>query len=218
MCGWWIRRAAIGFQLAIYALGLIALWASPAGAAVQTVALRGDHAFSTDEDATFSSFSLPSLNNRSQVAFAAQLSGKAVTTGSDTGYWIATDGLPETVLREGEPTPGMPAGTLFGNVGSLFTGQVPLNDAGEIAVGMSATQISGLWVGDHQSLALLAAQHGVAPGAESDATFGGLAGVRATLNRRGDVAFNANLVGAPYTTINSENYNDGLWILNRSGS
>ena len=111
----------------------------------------------------------------------------------------------------------MPAGTVFGNVSSLFTGQVPLNDAGEIAVGISVTQSSGLWIGDDQSLTLLAAQGSAAPGAEGGAAFGGLAGARATLNRRGDVAFNASLSGAPYTTINSVNYHDGLWILNRSG-
>ena len=97
----------------------------------------------------------------------------------------------------------MPAGTVFGNVSSLFTGQVPLNDAGEIAVGISVTQSSGLWIGDGQSLTLLAAQGSAAPGAEEGAAFGGLAGARATLNRRGDVAFNASLSAAPYTTINS---------------
>ena len=37
------------------------------------------------------------------------------------------------------------------------------------------------------------------------------------MNGRGDVGFHANLTSGPYTTINSTNYTDGLWILNRSG-
>ena len=216
MCGWWIRRTAAGFGPAFFALALIAAWNTAAGAAVQSIALRGDLAIAPGEDASFASFGLPSLNNRGQVAFAATLAGSAVTTGSDTGYWIVSNGSLGTILREGGPAAGMAAGTVFGNV-SQFNAQVPLNDAGEIAVGVSATQTSGLWIGNDQSLTLLAAEGSVAPQAENGATFGGLAGVRATLNRRGDVAFNANLNGAPYSTIGNNNYRDGLWILNRSG-
>ena len=111
----------------------------------------------------------------------------------------------------------MPAGTVFGNVSSLFTGYVPLNDAGEIAVGISVTQSSGLWIGDASIADLVGRARQCGAGSGRGAAFGGLAGARATLNRRGDVAFNASLSGAPYTTINSVNYHDGLWILNRSG-
>lgn len=216
MCGWWIRRTAAGFGPAFFALALIAAWAPLAGAAVQTIALRGDHAIALGEDATFSSFALPSLNNRGQVAFSATLAGSAVTTGNDTGYWMASNGSIATVLREGGTATGMAAGTVFGNV-SQFNAQVPLNDMGEIAVGVSATQTSGLWIGNDQSLTLLAAQGSLAPQAENGATFATLAGVRTTLNRRGDVAFNANLSGAPYSTMGNDNYRDGLWIHNRSG-
>ena len=151
MCGWWIRRTAAGIGPAFFALALIAVWAPPADAAVQTIALRGDHAIAPGEDATFASFGLPSLNNRGQVAFAATLAGSAVTTGSDTGYWIVSNGSLGTILREGGPAPGMAAGAVFGNV-SQFTAQVPLNDAGEIAVGVAASQTSGLWIGNDQSL------------------------------------------------------------------
>jgi hypothetical protein len=216
MCGWRVQYAA-GCIARLFALALVAAWTPLDAAAVQTIALRGENPFGSGDDATFSTFSLPSLNNRGQVAFAAQLQGSAVSTGNDTGYWIASDGSFGTVVREGAPAPGMPAGTVFGNVSSLFIGQAPLNDAGEIAVGMSATQTSGLWIGDQQSLTLLAAQGTAAPNAENNATFGGLGGARATLNRRGDVAFSANLSGAPYTTIGNDNYHDGLWILNRGG-
>src|SRR6478752_6766106 len=216
MCGWWIRRTAAGFGPAFFALALFAAWSAPAGAAVQTIALRGDHAIAPGEDATFAGFGLPSLNNRGQVAFAATLAGSAVTTGSDSGYWMVSNGSLGTILREGGQAPGMATGTVFGNV-SQFTAQVPLNDAGEIAVGVSATQTSGLWIGNDHSLTLLAAQGAAAPQAENGATFGTLAGARATLNRRGDVAFNADLSGAPYSTIGNNNYRDGLWVLNRSG-
>ena len=119
-------------------------------------------------------------------------------------------------MREGGTAPGMAAGTVFGNV-SQTNAQVPLNDVGEIAVNASATQTSGLWIGNDQSLTLLAAQGSLAPQAENGATFATLAGVRSTLNRRGDVAFNANLTGVPYTTMGNDNYRDGMWVLNRSG-
>jgi hypothetical protein len=111
----------------------------------------------------------------------------------------------------------MAAGMVFGNISSLSTAPVSLNDAGDIAVGMFATQSSGVWIGNDQSLTLLAAQGSAAPGAENTAPFGTLGDARVTLNPKGDVAFYANLNAAPYTTINSTNYSDGLWILNRSG-
>lgn len=212
MCLGWLRKT--NGMLSIAALA--AVLACPAGAAVQTIALRG--VSPAGDGATFHDFSLPSLNNRGQVAFGARLVGSEITLDNDTGYWIE-DGEFRPVLREGAPAPGMPAGSMLAGVFSLFTGQVPLNDVGDIAVGMSATQMgSGLWVGNHESLALLAAQGNAAPGAENNAGFSSLAGVRATLNRNGDVAFSANLNSAPYTTINSTNYHDGTWILNRNGS
>jgi hypothetical protein len=195
---------------------LIVVSARPA-AGVQTIALRGTSP-SSGEAASFQSFSLPSLNNRGRVAFAAQLAGDGVTTDNDTGYWIAGAGAFHSVVREGAPAPGLPAGSVFGNVPSLFTVQVPLNDVGDIAVGTSSTQTSGLWLGNHESLSLLASQGSAAPGAENNAGFGALAGIRATLNGRGDVGFYANLDSAPYTTINSTSYTDGLWILNRNGT
>jgi hypothetical protein len=94
---------------------------------------------------------------------------------------------------------------------------VSLNNAGDIAVGNYVTQSSGLWVGNHDSLTLLAAQGSAAPGAQNGAGFGMLGDVRAALNSHGDVAFYADLNAAPYTTINTYNYTDGLWVLNRSG-
>ena len=213
-----IQHASFRFAQPVFTVLLIGVFSPFATANVQSIVLQGDSATTQGEDATFLSFTAPSLNNHGQVAFAAQLSGTDVATGSDTGYWIATNGSLHSVIREGMPAPGMPEGTVFGNVSSLFTGQVPLNDAGEIVVGISVTQSSGLWVGNHQSLTLLAAQNSAAPGAENNANFAGLAGTRASLNRRGDVAFNASLTTAPYTTINSSNSHDGLWILNRSGT
>jgi len=183
---------------------------------VQTIALRGVNPSGT-EAAAFQSFSLPSLNNRGQVAFAAQVAGNAVTTANDTGYWIADGGAFHPVVREGASAPGLSAGGVFGAITSLSTAQVPLNDAGDIAVGMFATPSSGIWIGNEQSLTLLAAQGNAAPGAANSAPFDGLGSTRLTLNRSGDVAFYANLSAAPYTTINSLNYSDGLWILNRSG-
>ena len=156
----WVR-ALRGVVFRCFLCALVVVGARPA-AAVQTIALRGASP-SGGEAATFQSFSLPSLNNRGQVAFAAQLAGDAVTTGNDTGYWIAKSGAFHPVVREGAAAPGLPAGSVFGNVATLFTAQVPLNDAGDIAVGMSSTQTSGLWVGNHESLTLLASQGAAAP-------------------------------------------------------
>ena len=217
MCCWRIQRAA-GCIARLFALALVVAWTPLDAAAVQTIALRGQNPFGPGDAATFHDFSLPSLNNRGQVAFGAQLVGSGITLNNDTGYWIAEHGEFHPVAREGAPAPGMPTGSVLAGVFSLFSG-VPLNDAGDIAVGVSATQTgSGLWVGNHESLTLLAAQGSAAPGAENNAGFSSLAGVRATLNRNGDVAFSANLNAAPYTTINSANYHDGTWILNRSGA
>jgi hypothetical protein len=216
-----IHRAALGRARLIAFVVLVTAFSSNVVGAVRTIVLVGDDAVGTGDDANFGSFSLPSLNNRGQVAFAAQLAGADVSTASDTGYWIAGHGSLHSVIREGSAAPGMPVGSVFGNAPSIFTGQVPLNDAGDIAIGHAvtlpgSTPSSGLWVGNHQSLSLLAAQGSSAPGAQNDAAFLGLSNVRASLNRRGDVAFNASLSAAPYTTINSNNYSDGLWILNRN--
>ena len=113
----------------------------------------------------------------------------------------------------------MPTGSVLGRRVLAVSRAVPLNDAGDIAVGVSATQTgSGLWVGNHESLDVARRARDAAQGAENNAGFSFASGRAGDLNRNGDVAFSADLNAAPYATINSANYHDGTWILNRSGA
>jgi hypothetical protein len=213
--------AACGVRALLGAV--ISAWAVLSPAAVHTMALHGDHPLGNELDAVFGGFSPPSLNNRGQVAFAANLTGSSVTASNNSAIWIAGGGGSiEAVTREGSAAPGMPAGTLFADFSPTFITTMPLNDAGEIAVGRAVTlpdtsTSSGLWIGNQHSLALLAAQGAAAPLASGGATFRELSTSRVSVNNRGDVAFGARLMGEPYDSINLFSTNDGVWIVNRDG-
>ncbi len=187
------------------------IWSDASGS-LGPVAREGDQAPGTPAGVRFgnsiAAFEMPPLNNAGHTAFSAFLTGTGVNQTNSQGVWVQrSDGL-TLVAREGEQSPGTPAGVTFGvnGVSPPFL-SLALNDAGQIAfmarltgVGVGETNNIGIWATDQAGVLQLIVRLGdsleVAPGdlrTISDVSFRGTeyrnVGRRTSLNNRGQLAF-----------------------------
>jgi hypothetical protein len=199
-----IRRIAAAVVLA-------SVLVQPASATIQTIALRGQSPYSDSSDVAFGGFSLPSINNRGQVAFSATLTGEGLTTFNDNGIWIAAQGSFDQVAREGEPVPGANDDSYFFSISSLIGTSIPFSDTGEVVFRSylgdadGGNNIGTVWAGRGGALRLIVSTGMQAPGSAEGETFY-TENARASINRSGKVALASNF-DAFRTSIS-----DGLWI------
>ncbi|HWL94449.1 MAG TPA: thrombospondin type 3 repeat-containing protein [Phycisphaerae bacterium] len=111
---------------------------------------------------TFSDVSDPVINNLGFVAFAADLD-----TADDQSIWSQAGGTLHLVARTGEQAPGAPAGALF----DTFNGPA-FNEAGQTAFFVTTSNGGyGVWMEVSGSVAPVALQGDVAPGAGANVFF-----------------------------------------------
>jgi hypothetical protein len=118
------------------------LYAGPI-AALQLLARAGNAAPGTSSGVSYSTFSIPILNDTGQVAFSSRLTGVGVTTANDRAIFAGPFASPQLMLREGDPAPGTAAGVNFSEeIGNPFPTWYPppimtFNDAGQVALQMN---------------------------------------------------------------------------------
>jgi fibronectin-binding autotransporter adhesin len=139
-----------------------------------------------------SSFSLPGLNSSGQVAFSTSVSGSPAD-GARGGIFVGDGNSTVAVARQNQSAPD---GGLFN---SLSLGVAPLNNKGQVVFSASLSDSpadgasSGIFRGDGTTNVAVARVNQSAPGGGS---FSGLPS-NGFLNDSGQVAFGANLGGAP---------------------
>jgi hypothetical protein len=149
-----------------------------------------------------------SINNRSEVAFAADL-----TTGGE-GVFLARKGQISEIMRSGQPAPG------GGTFGALVWGHTDLNGKGDVAFAFALDPFtfplgmnSGIYRFTHATGTLSAVMvPGVTP-APGGGTFQG-AFLHASINNRGDIAF-AGIV--PTTAGISGDLGIGVFLADKKG-
>ncbi len=191
----------------------IAALSRDADASLNILALSGQSPYGND--ATFASFSPPSLNNFGEAAFSASLAGTGVTTANDGSIWIAGQGAFNEVAREGNAAPGPGPDNVFVITPSVSNSALPLSDTSEVAFNATlgdgvAANIGSIWAGNHESLRLVAYTGMQAPGAAEGQTFYA-SNARFSLSRSGRVAIASNLM--QFQSV----VDDGLWVETSNG-
>ncbi len=180
-----------------------------AGISYRTIALSGQPAPGTDPGEVFDKFGFPLIDAQGRIAIFASVAGDDVSGTNDFAIWSQTPGALTLVAREGSPAPGMGTGVVFENLAG--SGSPVFSTSGHIA--FQATLTGGdvtedndlsLWSDRSGSLALIAHEGDVAPGA--DATFSGFG--FPLINASGEVAFIAGLRGP---TVDSDT-NSSTWV------
>jgi hypothetical protein len=194
-----------GASARLGAAGGNGLWVGPPGA-VQPIALPGGPAPGTPAGVTFLSTApqpLVLVNGPGRAVFSGTLAGSGVTTSNDSGIWAGGAGAVQLVAREGSQAAALPAGVLYGLIS-----QSGFNDAGQVSLsgsvtgsGVTSANDSAIWTGQPGALQLLARKGDPAPGGPAGSTLN-LSFTAAPLNRAGQAAFRAGLVGGGVTTAN----------------
>jgi hypothetical protein len=155
------------------------------------------------------------LDSTGQTVFAGTLVGNGVDETNLSGLWFgeSLDSL-RVVARRGDPAPGAPPGAVFSPSQLWFPFAFPLLSAGRVAFSSNTTPTdggsvlgAGIWLGDGESLELVARTGDPAPGMPSGIQFSRSMGVSA-LNSNGQVSIGASLQGDPSNPIN----NFGIWV------
>lgn len=165
-------------------------------------------------------------NPAGQATFFARVVGNGISDANDHGIWLDSSGTFELIAREGDQAPGTSSGVSFGGL-SIVSGEslgsssldFPLiNSAGQVLFrakltgnGTSAINDSGYWLGNADSVELVARKGEQAPGTLSGVRFSGLSPPK--LTSMGKIGFRARVVGNGVDSSNDE----GIWS-NRSGS
>lgn len=184
----------------------------------RTVAITGQAAPGTQDGVTFVDFGgygaePPAINNDGQTAFLAIVAGPGVDSSNQNGLWSEGTGALALVARDGSHAPGTPADVSF----SLL-GQPVINNDGQTAFdgSLSGTSVDpninghGIWIGDANTLTLVAREGSQAPGAADGVNFDRFQpydGARPVLNDSGKTAFLASVTGAAVTSSNEF----GIW-------
>jgi hypothetical protein len=189
------------------------IWLDRSGS-LALVVREGDHPPGMPSGVTFGAFgensSVLALNNASQIAFRAPLTGTGVVPFvNDAGIWSEGSGSLALVARTGDPAPGLPSGVNFDTI--LHPA---LNNQGQIAfqgylVGTGVDPLvnsRGIWFGKSGSLAMVARAGDHAPGAADGVNFSRF--YLNVLNDAGQIAFGADLTDNRY----------GIWATDRSGA
>jgi hypothetical protein len=187
------------------------IWAQQGG--ITSLLIReGDQAPGTPPESVFSLTltDVPVINGSGKVAFAANLSGAAVTTSNDRGIWANSYGPLSLVARKGMQAPGFEPGRIFG-----YLSEPVMNSNGDVAF-ISALQgpappaipDTGIWSNRTGDLALVARNDSQAPGADAGLKFSHMTGV--VLNSQASVAFTAALKG-PNDELTYLGAPHGIW-------
>lgn len=188
------------------------IWSEGSGS-LALMARTGSPAPGTPSGVNFISFTNSTeLNNSGKIAFAANLVGTGVVSGTNSqGIWSDASGSLSLVVRAGDHAPGTPIGVSFGTQFNFW--DPVLNDAGQIAfiarvtgAGVDSTNSDGIWSGSSGSFGLVARAGDHAPGAALGTNFSFFLNSH-VLNSAGQVALLADLT----------NGKEGLWATDRSG-
>lgn len=153
------------------------------------------------------------LQGGDQIAFLAGVTGTGVDSSNRSGFWSGTSATYSPLVRKGDPAPGLPVGTVLGEVETVF-----LNTAGKTIFfapleGPSVDDENGdsIWTTSGGALALVARQGEHAAGTPSGVTYNFLG--HPTINSVGQIAFAGTLLGGP--PVSGEDR--GIWS-NSTGS
>lgn len=178
---------------------------------------KGGQAPGTPAGAKFNSFQGININDSGKIIFVSFLlaGSGGVTTSNDKGIWSDTSGAMTLIAREGQQAPGLRTGAKFSDV---FLGDPLINSAGKILFrsylmtgtgGVTSGNYYTIWSNAYGSLALVARQGDVAPGANDGAMFRFFDDY--AFNGLGQVAFASSLSGG----VTANNY--GVWMTNPQG-
>ena len=126
----------------------VALWSWHDGN-FRLVIRKGDPAPDTEPGTVIKAFSqAPMIGRNGDITFLGSVEGPSITDFNDTGIWTERNGVLKSILKEGDPAPGMPAGTVFVRIDTStpFT----TNNHGQLAAVLTSTNGIGLWVTDRQ--------------------------------------------------------------------
>ena len=172
----------------ILTLGFVVPWVA-AEVEFDTVARSGDAVPDAGDDSTFDvgTFRSRLINNRGDILFLADLSGREVDESNDSGLFLATESGVALLVREGNSAPGFDDGAVFKDLTSSTAtrGGLALNDRGRFTFvaeitggGLQYPSNLGIWTGTSADDLRLVVQGGdLAPDtldgySVGDATFG----------------------------------------------
>lgn len=213
-------QAFAGSARAAFNAGLLgtpsgaSLWSEQSGG-LRSVAIQNGAAPGI-AGATFSL--LPSgkqiFDESGQLLFAAKVTGGGTSAANDSGLWLDDGTTTALIAREGDPAPGLPAGTLLGDSFATF-GAPPLAPGGITAflqtVLVAGVSKDGIWSTHGGALGLLAVEDGTAPGLGGTEHLGSISSLRG--NRHGQIAFVAVIENQFGGVVGS-----GLWISDSAGA
>ncbi|MEM9082708.1 MAG: choice-of-anchor tandem repeat NxxGxxAF-containing protein [Planctomycetota bacterium] len=191
------------------------LWVTSNG--VLRLVARADSEAPGVDGAKFSSFSMPILNDASDLAFHSTLrwGENGVDPTNDDGIWMSSGGPLRLIAREGSEAPGTDGARFHHFFPSNSGHRFNLNASGDLAFrgllregenGVDFTNDEGIWMTSTDSLRLIAREDSDAPGTGGAdfMSFSPLA-----MNASGDLAFMATLQTGE-NGVNSRNWR-GLW-------
>ena len=185
-----------------------AFFVGPVGA-VAPITRTGDHAPGLPASFTFSYMDYIRINNAGKLLYQAELAGPGVDATNDYGLWAVPVGGPtKLVVRDGDPAPGMPSGTIFTSFDFHFS------DSGKVAInasvggsGITTDNDRGVWIGDEDGLELIAQEGSPAPGLPGQ-SFHSLE--RMGMSDDGNVAF--------FATYGAGGAGSGVWVTDDAGT
>ncbi len=199
------------------------LYAFEASEGLSPLVLAGDEAPGTDGQPFVSFPTVPGVNARGDVAFAAFF-GYVEPTADDPGedlnigIWVGRESSLRPLVRLGDPAPGIPGDAQFVDVFTPY-----LNARGHVTMlGVAAGQgvddgnEAGIWsdgMSKHGMLQLVAREGDQAPGTNADERFNVF--LDPTINAHGQTAFMAGLAGPGVSDAAGNVF--GLWAQDRQG-
>jgi hypothetical protein len=173
--------------------------ATPASAAIRTVALSNQAAAGTPASAKFATFTPPVLDALGKAAFLGQLQTGVggVNSSSDSGIWSESAGALSLVAREGQQAPGAPTDADFSAFSPLSVnadGELTFNASLVVgAGGVTASNNSAVWSSGGGSLAMVVRKGQAITGAATGLNIAITAA--SSLNRTGQVALRSPVIG-----------------------
>jgi hypothetical protein len=186
------------------------IWSDGSGS-LALVARAGNQAPGTPPGSLFFLMGNPLINSAGRTAFLGILQRTGgVTALNESGIWSEGAGPLALVARQGNQSPGTPAGANLGNLTNpVLNGAGHVVFSGRMQGSVNSTNDSAIWSDRTGTLSLVAREGSQAPGAPAGANFGDLYLIYPMLNRADRIAFTAELqtTGGGVTAAN----NSGIW-------
>ena len=151
-----------------------------------------------------------------KTAFRSRLIGPSITYDNDFGIWAEWPGGLTLVMQEGDPVPGLPAGTFFDHPG--YGGPLLMGGAGDVVfdcvlTGENVTTANdrALWRGLPAGCELIAREGDPVPGTGEGVGYKYF--YPGCVNNCGQVGFSAAVAGPGIDVSNDQ----GVWMTDRSG-